>query len=457
MKGWTWLRFWSPEAWRSWIRQRSQWRDYRSGDIGPDGEAPKPIRPVSPAWVPGAILVGFIAIAPSAEPSLAEIEATETTLPTRSTMADATSTSTTMIVATVEPPTTSTTVFILPESDLLLSPPSPGESGDPGGAPPQGSELAMVSSIADGDTLDVVNSDGTVVTVRLIGINTPEANECFSDEASEVLSLLAPVGARISMTSDVSDVDQYDRKLRYLWTGSMSVNEEIVRRGAGISRRYQPDTAMAERLEQAQAEAQGAQLGLWAPEACGPRADALLSVEAIEFDPPGNENDDLNEEWVKIRNDGQNLVDLSGWSIKDESASNRYSFPAVFALAPGESVTVHSGCGDDFGAVLFWCSVGAAVWNNDGDTVFLLDPSGNTHSTHTYAGTTPTTTQSPPTSALGFVGGGVCDPSYPDVCIPPAPPDLNCGDITHRRFRVLPPDPHGFDGNDDDGLGCESG
>lgn len=52
--------------------------------------------------------------------------------------------------------------------------------------------------------------------------------------------------------------------------------------------------------------------------------------------------------------------------------------------------------------------------------------------------------------------GSSCDPSYPDFCIPSAPPDLDCGDITERRFRVLPPDPHGFDGRDDDGLGCES-
>ncbi len=52
---------------------------------------------------------------------------------------------------------------------------------------------------------------------------------------------------------------------------------------------------------------------------------------------------------------------------------------------------------------------------------------------------------------------GNCDPSYPDVCIPPSPPDLDCGDIQHRRFRVLPPDPHRFDGRDNDGIGCESG
>jgi len=48
-----------------------------------------------------------------------------------------------------------------------------------------------------------------------------------------------------------------------------------------------------------------------------------------------------------------------------------------------------------------------------------------------------------------------CDPSYPDVCIPPPPPDLDCGDIPYRNFRVLQPDPHHFDG-DKDGIGCES-
>ncbi|WP_287664323.1 hypothetical protein [Accumulibacter sp.] len=47
-----------------------------------------------------------------------------------------------------------------------------------------------------------------------------------------------------------------------------------------------------------------------------------------------------------------------------------------------------------------------------------------------------------------------CSPAYPDVCIPPAPPDLNCKDIPYKRFRVLQPDPHKFDGNKN-GIGCE--
>jgi hypothetical protein len=69
------------------------------------------------------------------------------------------------------------------------------------------------------------------------------------------------------------------------------------------------------------------------------------------------------------------------------------------------------------------------------------------------------TTQSGPTAtpvlATPTPPVGNCDPSYPTVCIPPPPPDLDCGDITYRNFTVLPPDPHRFDG-DHDGIGCET-
>jgi endonuclease YncB( thermonuclease family) len=61
-----------------------------------------------------------------------------------------------------------------------------------------------------------------------------------------------------------------------------------------------------------------------------------------------------------------------------------------------------------------------------------------------------------PAPLVGPAGGGSCDAAYPTVCIPPPPPDLDCGDIGDRRFTVLAPDPHNFDG-DRDGVGCESG
>lgn len=61
----------------------------------------------------------------------------------------------------------------------------------------------------------------------------------------------------------------------------------------------------------------------------------------------------------------------------------------------------------------------------------------------------PTPTIPPPTATAN------CSAAYPDFCIPPPPPDLDCGDINASNFTVLPPDPHGFDG-DGDGVGCES-
>jgi hypothetical protein len=62
---------------------------------------------------------------------------------------------------------------------------------------------------------------------------------------------------------------------------------------------------------------------------------------------------------------------------------------------------------------------------------------------------------SPPPPTTPQPPKGNCDPSYPTVCIPPPPPDLNCADVPYTNFKVLPPDPHHFDG-DKDGIGCET-
>jgi hypothetical protein len=76
--------------------------------------------------------------------------------------------------------------------------------------------------------------------------------------------------------------------------------------------------------------------------------------------------------------------------------------------------------------------------------VSAWDPAGNTRRSCAGIGVT---NPAPPPSR--------CHPSYPTVCIPPPPPDLDCPQIRHENFAVRPPDPHGFDG-DGDGVGCES-
>jgi len=48
-----------------------------------------------------------------------------------------------------------------------------------------------------------------------------------------------------------------------------------------------------------------------------------------------------------------------------------------------------------------------------------------------------------------------CLPSYPDFCIKPPPPTLNCSDLEQKDFTVRDPDPHDLD-RDGNGIGCES-
>jgi hypothetical protein len=69
------------------------------------------------------------------------------------------------------------------------------------------------------------------------------------------------------------------------------------------------------------------------------------------------------------------------------------------------------------------------------------------------------TSASPPSSGYSepesSSGSANCDPSYPDFCISSPPPDLDCPDVSGKRFTVSGSDPHGFD-RDGDGVGCES-
>ena len=171
--------------------------------------------------------------------------------------------------------------------------------------------------------------DGTNEPVRLIGIDAPEDGLLLDQEATDYLVNLV-LGKKVRMVIDVSDRDRFNRLLRYVYVGDLFVNEEMVRAGLAVAKRYRPDIAMAEVLEAAQAGAEQGAFGLFSSEAT-----------------------------------------------------------SATTLAPTTN-----------------------------------------------------------TSRLGN-----CHPSYPDACIPPPPPDLDCDDIEVKGFRVLSPDPHDFDGNGN-GVGC---
>lgn len=243
----------------------------------------------------------------------------------------------------------------------------------PTAAPAAAGRTAQVLAVVDGDTLRV-DVGGVVETVRLIGINAPESGECLAEAASRRLSELV-ADRTVTLDDEVSGRDRYGRLLRHVYVGEVLVNEVLV--GEGLAVAHRTDTSRADVLAVAQQRAQEDRRGMWAAEACGPSSAAEIVIDEMQVDPPGDDSRALVDEWVRFRNAADGAVDLSGWMVKDESASHRYSFPSGFVLAPAATVTLRTGCGADSTTDLFWCVSGSAVWNNGGDTVFLLDPAGN--------------------------------------------------------------------------------
>lgn len=83
------------------------------------------------------------------------------------------------------------------------------------------------------------------------------------------------------------------------------------------------------------------------------------------------------------------------------------------------------------------------------------EPAASTATLAPTAAPAPTATPAPVRPSATPQRRANCDAAYPTVCIPPPPPDLDCGDIPFRNFVVRAPDPHRFD-RDHDGIGCES-
>ena len=69
---------------------------------------------------------------------------------------------------------------------------------------------------------------------------------------------------------------------------------------------------------------------------------------------------------------------MTGWSIHDQGPNFTYRFPAGYTLAPEASVTVRSG-GPAGPGELAWTS--RSVWNNTGDTAYLVNAGGGVVST----------------------------------------------------------------------------
>jgi micrococcal nuclease len=136
---------------------------------------------------------------------------------------------------------------------------------------------AVVTRVVDGDTIHVRTARDRDVTVRLLGIDTPETHrpntpvECGGPQASASMARLAPRGTRVTLAADPTQdrMDRYGRTLAYVFLsdGRLLEDEQLRSGWAGVYVFHgNPVRRIAQFRRDARA-AQSAHRGVWAE--CG--------------------------------------------------------------------------------------------------------------------------------------------------------------------------------------------
>lgn len=127
---------------------------------------------------------------------------------------------------------------------------------------------ALVVDVVDGDTIVVELPNGTLDTVRLLGVDTPETVhpergvECFGPEAS-AFTKHHLLGRRVVLERDVEARDLYDRRLAHVIVAGVLFNEVLVRDGYARVLVIAPNVAHAREMLGLELAARRERRGLW--------------------------------------------------------------------------------------------------------------------------------------------------------------------------------------------------
>ncbi len=147
-----------------------------------------------------------------------------------------------------------------------------------------------ITKITDGDTLKIKRLDGETIegknkeiTVRLIGINTPETVdprkpvECFGKEASNYMKDIADGKiAAIELDNSQDKFDQYNRLLAYVYVKDSGVypnnvvflNEKMIKDGYAYEYTYNVPYKYQKEFKDLQYVAKNEYKGLWSTNTC---------------------------------------------------------------------------------------------------------------------------------------------------------------------------------------------
>ena len=150
-----------------------------------------------------------------------------------------------------------------PPSDL------PNLQTDPAFVPKR-SYATSITTVIDGDTITAM-IDGKPMSIRLIGIDTPESStsarpeECGGEEATQFLRRILPQGTPILLTRDQELLDPYDRLLAYVFrkNDGLFVNLAIAKYGMADELSFPPNTRHAAHIRKAVTAARTSGAGVW--------------------------------------------------------------------------------------------------------------------------------------------------------------------------------------------------
>jgi micrococcal nuclease len=157
------------------------------------------------------------------------------------------------------------------ERERVATPPPPPE---PDPEPESRYDATVtITSVTDGDTVEISPAVNGYTDVRLIGVDTPETyggEEPYGSKSS-AFTTERLTGQTVDLELDVEEVDDFDRLLAYVWVGDELFNETLVREGYAQVATFPPNVKYVDRFLAAQEEARAAKLGLWGlsvPEQC---------------------------------------------------------------------------------------------------------------------------------------------------------------------------------------------
>ena len=146
-----------------------------------------------------------------------------------------------------------------------------------------------VVSIADGDTVTVLDSSNTQHKTRIYGVDCPESHQDFGQKAKQFTSDMV-FGKMVEVR--VMDTDRYGRTVGIVNIGGKCLNEELLKAGFAWFYPQYCKAPVCSQWKQYQETARSMKIGLWAQANSIPPWDfrrGVKTVSGAETTPQGNQ------------------------------------------------------------------------------------------------------------------------------------------------------------------------